>query len=295
MPWVISSLGLVVVVVALRDIFHTLWHPGGFGSIAGLVFRSVWWAGKRVMPHRGRHLAGPVAVLGTVACWTGLVVLGFVVVYWPHMPEGFYFGSPLSPEQSSDPLAALYLSLVTVATLGFGDIIPADPVLRVLAPLQALLGFVLLTAAISWVLQVYPALGRRRSVARRLSILRSQGATEVVATGAPAVASRMLDSVAEGMIQVETDLLQYAESYYFGEEDRGLSLAATLPYAQELAEAGRRSTSVEVRLAAGVLGEAVDTLARRLDSDYLRTGAPVTEVLVAYAADHGHEVDPASH
>jgi hypothetical protein len=205
------------------------------------------------------------------------------------MPEGFYFGSALRPEQSSDPVAALYLSLVTVATLGFGDIVPADPVLRVLAPLQALLGFVLLTAAISWVLQVYPALGRRRSVARRLSILRSQGATEVLATGAPAVASRMLDSVTEGVIQVETDFLQYAESYYFGEEERGLSLAATLPYALEMAEAGRQSPSPEVRLAADVLAEAVETLARRLDSGYLKTGAPAGEVLTANASDHGQE------
>lgn len=111
----------------------------------------------------------------------------------------------------------------------------------------------------------------------------------MLATGAPAVASRMLDSVTEGVIQVETDFLQYAESYYFGEEERGLSLAATLPYALEMAEAGRRSPSPEVRLAADVLAEAVETLARRLDSGYLKTGAPAGEVLTAYASDHGQE------
>lgn len=79
------------------------------------------------------------------------------------MPEGFNFGSSLDPHRSSDAVATLDLSLATVGTLGFGDILPADPVLRVLAPVQALLGFVLLTAAISWVLQVYPALGRPRA------------------------------------------------------------------------------------------------------------------------------------
>lgn len=287
MEWLISAAGLVVVLVALRDIFHTLWHPGGFGRIARWVFQLVWRATKHMMPRRTRRLAGPVGILGTVTSWTGLVVIGWMLVYLPHMPEGFYFGSALTPEQSSDPIAALYLSLVTVATLGFGDIIPSDPVLRVLTPFEALFGFVLLTAAISWILQVYPALGRRRSVAKRLSILRSQHSTEVVAGGDSCVASRMLDSVTDGLVQVETDFLQYTESYYFLEQEDELSLAATLPHALTLAEAGRRSSSREVRLAADMLASAVESLALRLDRAYLKTGSAAQEVLSSYAADHG--------
>lgn len=289
MGWVISGLGAVAVMVALRDIFHTLWHPSGFGSLARAVFRFVWRSAKRLLPRRTRPVAGPLAVVATVALWTALMVAGFALVYWPHMPEAFFFGSSLRPEESSDLLASVYLSMVTLATLGFGDIIPGDPVLRLLAPLQALLGFVLLTAAISWVLQIYPALGRRRSVSRRLSMLYSQGATEVLETGDPVVASRLLETITEGVIQVETDLLQYAESYYFTEVQRGLSLSVTLPYALEMAESGRRSRSREVLLASDVLAEAVDVLAGRLDSEYLRTGATTREVLEAYAADHGQD------
>ena len=289
MEWVVSAAGLVVVLVALWDIFHTLWHPEGFGRIAGWVFRLVWRATRHVLPRRTRQLAGPIGILGTVVSWTGLVVIGWMLVYLPHMPEGFYFGSALRPVQSSDPLAALYLSLVTVATLGFGDIIPADPVLRLLTPFEALLGFVLLTAAISWILQVYPALGRRRSVAQRLSILRSHPSTDVVTTGDPCVASRMLESVTEGVIQAETDFLQYAESYYFLEEDERMSLAVNLPYALDMAEAGRRSSSHEVRLAADMLAAAVESLALRLDRAYLKTGSEPHEVLSSYAADHGFD------
>lgn len=287
MGWTISAAGLLVVLVALWDIFHTLWHPGGFGRIARWVFQIVWRTTKGVLPRRTRPLAGPIGVLGTVTSWTGLVVLGWTLVYLPHMPQGFYFGSSLDPAQSSDAMAALYLSLVTVTTLGFGDILPADALLRLLTPFEALLGFVLLTAAISWILQVYPALGRRRSVAKRLSILRHQGAADVVRAGDASVASRMLDGVTEGVIQAETDLLQYAESYFFVEEDDELSLASTLPHALTLAEAGRRSTAREVRLAADVLATAVESLATRLDRVYLRTGSATPEVLTAYAADHG--------
>jgi len=278
-----------VVLVALWDIFHTLWHPGGFGRIARWVFQVVWRTTKRVLPRHTRQLAGPIGILGTVATWTGLVVVGWTLVYLPHMPEGFYFGSALRPEQSSDVLAALYLSLVTVATLGFGDIIPADPLLRLLTPVEALLGFVLLTAAISWILQVYPALGRRRSVAKRLSILRSSHATDVVAGGDPGIANRMLDEVTVGVIQAETDFLQYAESYFFREEEEALSLAATLPHALRLAEAGSGSSSREVRLAAEMLTAAVESLAARLDRVYLKTGSAAPHVLASYAADHGFD------
>jgi len=289
MGWVVSAAGLLVVLVALWDIFHTLWHPGGFGRIARWVFQLVWRATKYVLPRHTRQLAGPIGILGTVMSWTGLVAIGWMLVYLPHMPQGFYFGSALRPEQSSDVLAALYLSLVTVATLGFGDIVPANPVLRLLTPFQALLGFVLLTAAISWILQVYPALGRRRSVAKRLSILRSRSSTDVVARGDACVASRMLEAVTDGVIQAETDFLQYAESYYFLEEDEELSLAANLPHALKMAEAGARSSSREVRLAADMLTAAVESLALRLDRTYLKSGSSAQAVLSSYAADHGYD------
>jgi hypothetical protein len=65
-------------------------------------------------------------------------------------------------------LDALYLSTVAMSTLGFGDIVPVDGWLRLVVPVQALVGFLLLTAAVSWVLQVYPAPARRRVLAVRL-------------------------------------------------------------------------------------------------------------------------------
>lgn len=287
--WIISAAGLLVVAATLRDIFHTLWHPSGFGRVARTVLALSWRVRARVLPRGSRDLAGPLGLVGVVLTWTGLVVAGFVLVYWPHMPEGFNYASSVALDRSSDANAALYISLVTVATLGFGDILPADAVLRVLAPVQALVGFVLLTAAISWVLQIYPALGRRRSFARRLSAMRAQDAQEVVRTGEAGIATRMLDSVTEGVAQVESDLLQYAESYYFSEQDRALSLAAALAYSVELVDAGRQSEWSEVRVAAAVLDEAVTALAGQLDSSYLHTGGTTERVLRAFAADHGHD------
>ena len=133
------------------------------------MFRLTWTATKHLLPLH-RQLAGPIGILGTVAVWAALAPwLGWALIYLPHMPQGFHFGSELRPEQSFDALAALDLSLVTVATLGFGDITQPSPHFGSWHRSRHCSVFVLLTAAIAWILQVYPALGRRRSVAKRLS------------------------------------------------------------------------------------------------------------------------------
>ncbi|WP_405772105.1 potassium channel family protein [Streptomyces sp. NBC_00080] len=47
------------------------------------------------------------------------------------MPEAFSFSGTLKPSEHSGPVDALYLSLVTVATLGLGDIAPSADWLRI--------------------------------------------------------------------------------------------------------------------------------------------------------------------
>jgi hypothetical protein len=221
--------------------------------------------------------------------WAGLVTTGWALIYLPHMPDGFAFSSALEPDESSDLLTALYLSLVSLATLGLGDIIPSNPVLRIAVPLEALVGFGLLTAAISWILQLYPALTRRRSLAKRLTLLASTRTTELVRDGDPYTVTRLLDSISEAVTHAEVDLLQYSETYYFSERDPTLSLAATLPYVFDLIEAGSEVESPEIRHSAAHLRKAVEDLAALLDRGYLQTGAIATQVLASFAADHHHQ------
>ena len=89
-----------------------------------------------------------------VLAWVALIVLGWTLVYWPHLEDGFFITGALQETSRGGFLDALYLSMVTVATLGFGDIVPTDEWLRIAVPVQALLGFALLTAAVTWVLQI---------------------------------------------------------------------------------------------------------------------------------------------
>ena len=135
--------GVLVVALTLRDVFHTLFHPGGHGGLAALLCRGTWSALHR-LSERVAQLAGPGAVLLTILVWLGLVVAGFTLVLWPLVPDGLTYGqgSPQGPPL----LDALYVSMVAISTLGFGDVVVQDPALRWLAPLEALLGFSVITA-----------------------------------------------------------------------------------------------------------------------------------------------------
>ncbi|MFM9372175.1 ion channel [Streptomyces sp. Da 82-17] len=109
-------------------------------------------------PAQARRV-GPLGMVTVVALWALTVAVGWALVYWPHMPQRFSYAAGLEPTEHASPVDALYVSLVT---LGLGDIAPAAGWLRVLAPMEALVGFVLLSATVAWVLGIYPALARRR-------------------------------------------------------------------------------------------------------------------------------------
>lgn len=79
--------------------------------------------------------------------------------------------------------------------------------------LQTLLGFALLTAVISWLLQVYPALGRRRALARQLSIMAATGTVDFVREGQANVVVQLLQGLVDHLSTAPVDLVQYGESY----------------------------------------------------------------------------------
>ena len=173
MDWAVAVAGSLLVAVVVRDVFHTLFHPVGHGSIAPQVMRFVWWLLRLFHPDRRiASLTGPLGIALVVLTWGALAVLGWAMLYFALMPEGFAYSSELQPAHEHKVFDSFYVSLAPIGTLGFGDIVPTAPWLRVIVPLEALFGFMLLTAAVSWVLQIYPALHRRRVLALQLSTLR---------------------------------------------------------------------------------------------------------------------------
>lgn len=75
---VAALLGGALVIVALRDIFHTLFHPSGAGSISRMVTRLVWqvFRSSAVRRRGWLVLAGPSAVVVVLAAWAALLATG---------------------------------------------------------------------------------------------------------------------------------------------------------------------------------------------------------------------------
>lgn len=287
MEWSVSVVGAVVVMAGLRDLFHTIWHPTHRGGLSRLVMTALWRLSRR-LPARRRvaGLVGPLGMVAVMGTWALAIILGWALIYWPHMPESFAFTGGLKPLERADLLDALYLSLVTVTTLGLGDIAPTAGWLRVAAPLESLVGFVLLTATVAWVLETYPALARRRGLALRLALL--SRADPSMRQLDCALGAAILESLATEVVRVRVDFTQYAETYYFHDGEDRTSLAVMVRYAADLAMHGQTARRTEVRLAAALLAAALDDLAAVLDQWYLRQGGPTDAVFAAYTADHGH-------
>ncbi len=281
------GLGVAIILVVLRDMFHTLGHPLGQGSLSRLVMRSMWRLSHRAAGQgRLAKLVGPFGLLTVMMMWGTLAVCGWALVYWPFIPTGFVFSAGPLVGDAGDALDALYISLVTISTLGFGDVVPDLAWLRIVVPLEAIFGFALLTVAVSWILQVYPALTRRRALAIHLALLRRSGASSIQQNVEEGSTADLLRSMTDSIIAVRVDLTQYSETYYFRDEPDS-SLAATVGFAVELARIGATSLRADIRFAANVLAYALTDLAGVLDARFLHTGGATSEVFDAYAADHG--------
>lgn len=197
------------------------------------------------------------------------------------------YSSGIDPARYNDFHESLYVSLVTLTTLGFGDVVAIDPWVRMAAPLEALAGFGLLTTALSWFTQVYPPLSRRRTLALDLKGLAGTGYAEELIRLDPVAGAAVLHTLASQIGKARIDLTQHTESYYFQEEDPDLSLARQLPYALVLRDAAAASPAPELRTAANMLSQALEQLGTKLRTDFVDADENLHEVFAAYATDHG--------
>lgn len=286
MQWLATGVGAAMVLLILRDVFHTLWHPTRHGGLSRLVMTVIWRLSTALGPRwAASGLSGPLGMVSVVAVWVMTVVAGWALIYWPHLPEGFAYADVLGPADRVGLLNAVYISLVTLSTLGLGDITPTEGWLRVVAPAEGLVGFALLTATVSWILGIYPALARRRAFALRLShLLRAYSSAGRI--DSPAGAALLLD-LAAGLSVASVDFLQYPESYYFHDGDDRTSLAGHIGYAVRTADEAVGARHPDVRAAGAVLRTALEDLADILDQRFLHTGSPPRQVFDAFARDHG--------
>jgi hypothetical protein len=279
---VLTAVGAAMIALAIRDAFDALFHPEGRATIGRTISRAIWRVLRRPGPgHPLFPLAGPLALISVIATWSLLLIVGWALVYLPHMPEQFSFQG--ARPSGSDLTHSLNVSLVTLTTLGFGDITPRAEALRLILPFEALVGFGLLTASISWLLLIYPVLARRRSLAYEIALLRGAETGELD----PAAAEGLYAELTSRLVAVERDLVNFPISYYFAEEDARFSLPAVAPYLLDLARRGAAEGQPDhVRLRASLLMQALEDLSVTAADFHGHPEGDAEERLRAYARDH---------
>ena len=91
-----TAAGVALIGLVGRDAFDALFHAEGRGVFSRQITRAVWQTFRHVGARRERlSLAGPVAFVAVIATWAGLLVLGWALVFWPHMPGDFRFDAGL--------------------------------------------------------------------------------------------------------------------------------------------------------------------------------------------------------
>lgn len=272
MDLLLTIAGVALIAVALRDIFETLFHPTGRGVLGNAIAHGVWRGAHRL--HRGRDAplySGPLGYVAVLTGWTSMLVLGWALVFLPHMPEGFIFTGGLVPAEHDSLIDAIYVSLVNLTSLGYGDISPDDSLLRLLGPIETLFGLGLLTASISWLVSIYGALRRREALTHEIHLLREaeRRLGEPLAAAEPELLERMLATFSEQTVAVRRDLIHLPITHYFQSEEDRVSRDELREFLRELiGQASDEERPTGLRLQAEMLSMALDDFESTLDDHW---------------------------
>ncbi|WP_171473456.1 potassium channel family protein [Frigoriglobus tundricola] len=173
--------GLVLVVTVLVEVFEALVLPRQVTRryrFSRLYYRFGWRVWRNAAhvfraPHREQtalSVFGPLSLLGLFALWAAGLVLGFGLMHHGVAPRAAGFWE------------AVYLSGTTFTTLGYGDVTPTTALDRMLAVVEAAMGFGYFAIVIGYLPVLYQAFGRRENL---IALLDARA-------GSPPAAGRML-------------------------------------------------------------------------------------------------------
>ncbi|MDQ3946122.1 MAG: potassium channel family protein [Actinomycetota bacterium] len=220
--------GAALIVLVAWDVLLTLLHPTARGPLSYAVNRITWSAARatsiRLLRRRGLAYAGPLAVATNVLAWVFALWVGFALVYLPFADSITYAASV--PRAEGIP-AALYLSGAALTTVGFGDVVATGNVLRLVTTMEAASGFGVLSAAIAFVLSIYPLISQMRSTGIHLTdagALELEGATRVAREAGPSE----LAATVHGLTENHEHLRRFPVLYYFESGNPEESLSAVV-------------------------------------------------------------------
>ena len=165
-----TVVGVGLLGVVAYDVYATILHSRAqAGPIAHHLNRRVWWLARgvafrcaRARRHVILNAVGPLLLPALVVTLIFCLMLGYALIYWPHMPASF---SVNETARSPTWIEAFYFSGTTLTTLGYGDIAPRTAAMRLTALSEVSAGFAFISLAVTYLLTVTNALERKRTVA----------------------------------------------------------------------------------------------------------------------------------
>ncbi len=159
--------GVALLVVLLQDAFEVMLLPRRISRrwrLSGIYFRrgwNVWSWVARLSPEgagRERFLAifGPLSLTLLFAFWATGLIAAFGLLQWAAQQSGGL--KPASPVSEQ-----VYLSGVTFFTLGYGDVVPKTAWSRILAVVEAGMGFGFIAIVIGYLPVLYQLFSRREA------------------------------------------------------------------------------------------------------------------------------------
>ena len=177
----LTTAGFLLLVLVFYDIFATILRAARYpGPISQLLNRGLWWLFSnltRNLDRRSRHrilsMVGPLLMPLLITSFVTIFITGFALIYIPRVNTDLVF---IVNENQNAVFQAFYYSGITFLTTGYGDIVPGSVFTRILAIIEGFCGIVVLTLSITYVLIVYGALERKRTLALSFYHQARQGA-----------------------------------------------------------------------------------------------------------------------
>jgi len=279
-------IGALLLLFALQDVFHTLFHPAKQGDISDWIARLIWRILRRLSP-QVLSFAGPLAFVAAVLYWVLSVIIGCALIYLPALPGSFAFAPGINPAAYKSVLGAINLSLAGLITLSTG--VYANKLwIGLLMSFESIVGFGLLAASVSWILSIYPIVEHRKSLAHLATLLHfaETKGIRTLADISDSELSEILFTLASQLATCRNELLQFPITYYFHEDEQETSLPSVLHYLDDMAVQNLRRKGAAA-LAAATLGGAVEDYLKVVANLFLkREFSSRSEILRALAEDH---------
>ncbi len=167
-------LGLFSIGILALDVMLTVFPPLAHGGPVHRHVVRLFWVPFRAVARRWPSSplvawAGPSIATGSAALWLLWLVAGFALMFASTRLDG---GATTAASQGW--LTRLYFSGCVASTVGLGDVVPSQPMGRLLTVAEGLAGFGLFAMTTTYVLGVAQAVDRGQRLALEISLARGE-------------------------------------------------------------------------------------------------------------------------